>query len=168
MAKDVRILRKTLEEGVDPEGKTLCTAGGSSQQEQKRYDWYTHQDGFRWVPLHWAFPQLALSHMYVYWHCGDGDHFISPMKKFRGSDVAFLGKRALTSLREVARLMTIIDDESKRKGTPPQRVMSIVEANTCFAVGRSGLGVNPVSPTGRVRDLGLLRWQSVIKYLYRK
>ena len=46
--------------------------------------------------------------------------------------------------------------------------MSLADANECFAAGRSGINVPITTPTGKRRDIGLLRWTSVIKYVPKK
>jgi len=52
---------------------------------------YRHADGeYRRVPHTWKFPSLPLQNMYIYWHCGDEEGNIPPMKMFETRDVKFL------------------------------------------------------------------------------
>ena len=67
----------------------------------------------RRVPTGWKFPKLGLQGMYLYWHSGDEAKNIPPMKFLEPNDVKHLGKRSRTSLGEVRKVMSLIDNEAK-------------------------------------------------------
>ena len=55
-------------------------------------------------------------------------------------DVTHLGKRAGTSLREIKRVMDLIDKRVAEKGSTVNSQMTPIEANSCVAEGMSILG----------------------------
>ncbi|KAL9191250.1 hypothetical protein ACHAXT_000956 [Thalassiosira profunda] len=132
-------------------------------EEDDQY-WYEHGDGKkRRVPSSWQFPMLGLEDMYVYWHCGDKERKISPMKRFTGSDINLLQKRCKTNLSEVRAVMTIIDLEAKKKGKTISSGMTPDEAKECCAVGYLGLKIPKTTADGRPRDILKMKWSSAVK-----
>ena len=70
--------------------------------------------------------------------------------------------------REVKQLMQSIDKAAASNGTKPKRGMTLAEATTCFNAGRTGINIPTTTLTGRRREIGLLKWTSVMKYLPKK
>ena len=99
----------------------------------------------------------------MYWHCGDKERKISPMKRFTGSDINLLQKRCKTNLSEVRAVMTIIDLEAKKKGKTISSGMTPDEAKECCAVGYLGLKIPKTTADGRPRDILKMKWSSAVK-----
>lgn len=130
---------------------------------------YNHSDGIlRRVPTTWKFPQSALHLMYMYWHLGDENNGVSPMKFFRPIDVNFLPGRAKKNLAELRFIMTTIDDGARRKGLGVQAKMSSQEVHACFEAGKDALKLGSQTPSGRARNLKTMRWSSVYKIMEKK
>ena len=55
----------------------------------------------------------------VYWHCGDEEGNIPPMKYFETSDVKFLS-RARKKLSEIRRVMRFLDTAATSAGLAPK------------------------------------------------
>ena len=87
------------------------------------------------------------------------------MKQLTNADVSFLGPSARVRLNEVKQLMQWIDGAATSHGMKPKVGMSMADANECFNAGRCGINVPNTTPTGKRRDIGLLKWTSVIKYV---
>ena len=162
MAKDIALLKGAAREDATDDSK-------AGARKQKKFKWHHHSDGMmRRVPQDWTFPMLALQHMYQQWHCGNEEKEIPPMKYLQNHDVSFLGRSARFRLNEVKLLMQCIDKAAASNNHKPTKGMALAEANTCFAAGRSGINVSATTPTGKKREVGLLRWTSVMKYMPRK
>jgi hypothetical protein len=90
---------------------------------------YRHADGeYRHVPHTWKFPSLHLQNMYIYWHCGDEEGNIPPMKKFETRNVSFLG-RGRKKLSEIRCVMKFLDTAATSAGLAPREHMTHMEAN---------------------------------------
>ena len=127
---------------------------------------YNHSDGvLRRVPVSWKFPQSALHLMYVYWHLGDENNRISPMKFFTPTDIDFLQGRAKKNLAELRFVMNTIDAGARRKGLGVQAKMSSRNVHECFEAGKEALNLNNKTPSGRARNLKTMRWSSVYKIM---
>lgn len=98
----------------------------------------------------------------VFWHCGDEDQKISPMKMFQVSDV-YLLKRAKTNLSEVRAVMTLVDLEAAKQGMTVKSVMTEEEARECCRVGYPGLNIPATTPDGRNRDILNMKWSSAVR-----
>ncbi len=130
--------------------------------------WYEHEDGAkRRVPSTYKFPMLGLEEMYVLWHVGDPANKISPMKLFQATDVSFI-KRSKTNLSEVRAVMTIIDLEAAKRGTPIKSNMTVAEARECCRSGYLGLNIPTHTPDGRARDILRIKWSSAVRLKNKK
>ena len=158
-ARDIKSLKQSAI-AADAEG---CSA---TQSRRKTFTWHLHPDGMhRRVPPTWTFPMLALQHMYQLRHCGNKVKEIPPMKYFSRYDVSFPGiKSGQVRLNKVKQLMTCIDEAAKSNGAKPTRGMTLADASSCFNAGRAGINISSTTETGRKREIGLLKWASVIKY----
>lgn len=162
--------------GFSAAGADGTTGGGAVTLTEVRRDvrlvrQYKHADGkYRRAPPSWCFPKLNMQPMYQYWHCGDANKHIAPMKFFERSDVDFLGSRAKTSLSELKRVMATIDEEAMRNGAPPKEHMTLTECLTCYHRGEKGLFslVSPTTPKGRKRNLARMSWGTLVKEIYEK
>ena len=162
LARDIKSLKRTALRAEGDED-------GNREPRQKKFKWHVHGDGMqRRVPATWIFPMLALQHMYQQWHCGNEAMEIPPMKYFDNVDVSFLGSSSRVRLNEVKQLMQSIDKAAASNGTKPKRGMTLAEATTCFNAGRTGINIPTTTLTGRRREIGLLKWTSVMKYLPKK
>ena len=61
-----------------------------------------------------------------------------------------------------------IDKESVVKNTEPKSSMTLAAVNTCFSVGRLGINIPDTTPTGKRREISLLKWSYVMKYMPKK
>jgi len=155
-------------------GADGTTGGGAVTLTEVRRDvrlvrQYKHADGkYRRAPPSWCFPKLNMQPMYQYWHCGDANKHIVPMKFFERSDVDFLGSRAKTSLSELKRVMATIDEEAMRNGAPPKEHMTLTECLICYHRGENGLFslVSPTTPKGRKQNLARMSWGTLVKEIY--
>jgi hypothetical protein len=127
---------------------------------------YVHPDGAkRRVPPSWQFPLGNIEEMYILWHCGDIQNRNAPMRLLTTADVAFLGKRAKISLRDLRYLINIVDEEATRKGKAPAATsMTRGHAMTSFHAGISALHccVASVTPGGRQRNIMRMKWTTLM------
>ena len=56
-----------------------------------------------------------------------------------------------------------IDKEATSKNTEPKTV-----ANTCSSAVRLGINIPNTTPSGKRREIGLLKWTHVMKYMPKK
>ncbi|KAL7542442.1 hypothetical protein ACHAWF_007176, partial [Thalassiosira exigua] len=167
MARDMAALKRMLEEGARASSTQAGSRRSTPTHNMRLRREYKHRDGvYRRVPSNLAFPKLPLQGMYLYWHCGDEEHNIPPMKYFDNRDVDFICKRARSNLRECGRVMRAIDKEAASNGNAPREMMIHVVANTCFTRGESAiLALVPNTTTcNRSRNVSRMRWGSVVKY----
>ena len=154
-----------VKEGAQLSPKELQASG--------QYCWprFEHDDGhYRRVPPDWKFPSLPLQEMYTYWHCGDVEKEYPPMKFLERRDVIHISKRASTSLSEIRRVMTVIDDHAKSKGMQVTSIMTPEKAHWLFASGEDAIMdvVSAKTDTGRKRQLARLKHKTVLRYLIKK
>ena len=125
---------------------------------------------YRHVPRDWKFPKLGLQPMYAYWHCGNENDNIPPLKWLQCSDVAHVGKRSRATLAEMRRVMTLIDDRARAKGLRVKANMSHVEANILYAHGEEVIKelVSGKTLQGRERNVSALKLSSVVTFMQRK
>lgn len=92
------------------------------------------------------------------------------MKFLVSSDVDFLGKKAPCRLYEMKKVMTSIDNEAAKNGANISDHMSMTEARTCYWYGEKAVSdaVPDRTPSGRPRDISKLKWNTVVKYLYKE
>ena len=104
--------------------------------------------------------------MYVYWHCGDEEGSIPPMKFLELSDVDFItrGKKALSEIKCV---MQFIDKQATSAGVSPKELMTHIEANSCYHYAEAAIKqlVPAQTPQGRTRDLRKLQVTYVVKFI---
>ena len=125
---------------------------------------------YRRVPWDWKFPKLGLQPMYAYWHCGNENDNIPPIKWLQCSDVDRVGKRARATLAKMRRVMTLIDDRARAKGLRVKANMNHVEANTLYAHGEEVIKelVSGKTLQGRERNVSALKLSSVVTFIQRK
>eukprot|EP00986_Skeletonema_menzelii_P017832 scaffold22390_cov91-Skeletonema_menzelii.AAC.1 len=132
---------------------------------------YRHADGeYRRVPHTWKFPSLPLQNMYIYWHCGDEEGNIPPMKMFETRDVKFL-QRGSKKLSEIRCVMKFLDTAATSAGSAPRQHMSHMEANACYKSSQPALCqvIPNDTPTGRKREkYRKLVVGTVYKYISKK
>ena len=125
---------------------------------------YVHPDGNRRrVPVIWEFPKCNLQDVYLLWHVGDHHARICPMKYFSKTDVDFIGKRSRANLGEIRKLVSMIDEEAKRKGKTIMPTMTKEQALECLEAGVSGINFHPTTPGGKTRNITRLKWSTLIK-----
>ena len=167
MASDIANIRAGIANGSGlsaGSSNSDGTVGGAI-----RFDLHDHSDGVRRrVPPTWTFPHVSLMNIYKYWYCGDEVHRISPMRDFEPVDVGFLKGRAKMNLADVRYICRIIDEEAVRKGHAPRRFMSLIDVGSCFHAGKSALGIPTKTPTGKNRNLALMKWSSALRYMENK
>ena len=61
------------------------------------------------------------------------------MKFLERRDLKHLGKRAPTTLCEIWRIMTLIDDRAKAKGLRVRDIMTHIAANSLYASGEAAI-----------------------------
>ena len=90
------------------------------------------------------------------------------MKYLTNNDISFLGSSFRMHLDEVKLVMEYIDKEAASKNTKLKSGMALAAVNTCFSTGRLGMIIPSATPTGKRREIGLLKWTYVMKYMPRK
>ena len=89
-------------EGGGPEGAAMTSTATTPLPNLRLARQYNHGGNvYRRVPRDWKFPKLGLQPMYAYWHCGNENDNIPPIKWLQCSDVAHVGKRARATLAEM-------------------------------------------------------------------
>mmetsp|Transcript_6132 Transcript_6132/g.13436 ORF Transcript_6132/g.13436 Transcript_6132/m.13436 type:complete len:353 (-) Transcript_6132:11-1069(-) len=150
-----------------PKRKRVAIAPRRPRRKIRLVRQFKHPDGIdRHVPPSWTFPSLPLQSMYLYWHCGDEEQQIPPIKYFEPIDVDFLCKRARTNLNECRRVMEAINKGSEISGLAPQEEMTRPMTNACYLLGEPAILelVPKETPCNRVRNVSNLRWGTVVKY----
>jgi hypothetical protein len=171
IANDLAVLRRMMQGSSIVAQASAATNQTNQRTDARLHRQYSHPDGkHRRVPPSWTFPKLSLQSMYQYWHCGDESRHIPAMKFLVASDVDFLGKKAPCRLYEMKKVMTSIDNEAIAKGAIPSDHMSFAEANTCYFRGEKAVSdaVPDKTPSGRPRVISKLKWNTVVKYLYKE
>ena len=107
--------------------------------------------------------------MYLYWHRGDEEKNIPPMKFFEKKDVDFLCKRARSNLTECRKVIAVIDRAAKSRGEEPKQLMTHLEANACYAAGEPAiLAIVPTTTKcNRTRVVALLAWGTIVKHMWK-
>ena len=156
----------------EPENDGSAESGdrnrGRAGRRSTQFGKFLHPDGVeRRIPEGWYFPNLAIQHMYVYWHCGNAAEKIPPIKDLDARDLSApcLGKKGKKAFSGLKRLMVTIDRAAKRGDRPPKDGMSQAEATSCFVIGKQSISVLETTPTGRPRDVSKLTWSSALKYM---
>jgi hypothetical protein len=132
--EDLAIMKRMMLEGGGFNGPV---AGGprvnrpTPRHNMRLFQEYKHNGKYRRVPSTWSFPKLPLQNMYVYWHCGDEEGKIPPMKYLESNDIDFM-KRGKKSLSEIRLVMQFIDKQSIAAGLTPRGTMNQIEANNCY------------------------------------
>ena len=170
MACDISVVRRMITEsqanGIST-GRTNNTdsPGGHPLRLMRQYQ---HSPGVIVVCLKtWKFPKLKLQNMYAYWHVGDEALSIPPMKFLEAGDIKHLGKRATTTLAEIRKVMTLINNEATAQGLIVKDHMNHIDVNTLYAHGEKAIAnvIQAKTPTGRTRKLSTMKFSSVIKYM---
>jgi len=136
-----------------------------SLDDEQTHDnwWYKHDDEVkRRVPSTWKFPMVGLEDIYVYWHCGDAEQKISPMKLFQTSDLLHV-KRAKNNLYEVRSVVTLVDSAATKRGMTVNTVMTPEEAKECCNIGYPSLNISDTTPDGRAREVLRMKWSSAVR-----
>ena len=133
---------------------------------------FKHEDDdYKRVPRTWTFPTLGLQPLYVYWHAGDEEKYYPPMKFLEGRDVAHIGKRAHTTLCEIRRVMTLIDDHVKIKGRRIKTVMTPQRQICCTRTYGEETVLKTVpaeTKTGRKRTVIPVKYCTVLENMSKK
>ena len=140
MSKDVAIVKQSMNMHVQQE-RGDSEAGRRAARTARFMREFKHgDDDYKQVPRTWTFPTLGLLQpLYLYWHAEDEEKCYPPMKFLEGRDVAHIGKRAHTTLCEIRRVMTLIDDRVKSKGRRIKTVMTPAEANSLYSYGEEAV-----------------------------
>lgn len=125
---------------------------------------FKHNDGIeRRVPSTWQFPMLGIQDMYVYWHCGDAEHKIPPMKLLGKGDVTF--KKGLKeNLSECRTIMTLIDLEAQKKGMAVKTVTTPAEATNLVTCGITGIEIPPKADGTPEKETLSLSWKYIAEH----
>ena len=172
MARDVARLTEMLTDGGQ-----LRTDGSRNTSNQRAahnmrlVTQYRHADGeYRRVPRTWKFPSLHLQNMYTYWHCGDEEGDIPPMKMLETKDVKFLN-RGRKKLSEIRCVMKFLDNAAASAGLAPRERMTNMEAIACYKSSQPALCdvIPDETPTGRKREkYRMLEVGTVYKFITKK
>lgn len=172
MARDVARLTEMLTDGGQ-----LRTDGSRNTSNQRAahnmrlVTQYRHADGeYRRVPRTWTFPSLHLQNMYTYWHCGDEESDIPPMKMLETKDVKFLN-RGRKKLSEIRCVMKFLDNAAASAGLAPRERMTNMEAIACYRSSQPALCdvIPDETPTGRKREkYRMLEVGTVYKFITKK
>jgi hypothetical protein len=147
-------------------GGVSLTNRPTPRHNMRVFKQYNHSGKYRRVPSTWEFPTLPLQNMYVYWHCGDEEKGIPPLKYLEHSDIDFIsrGKKALSEIKSV---MQFIDKQAISAGITPKDLMTQIEANSCYHHTEAGNKqlVPTQTPQGRPRDFRKLKVSYVVKFV---
>mmetsp|Transcript_24517 Transcript_24517/g.55528 ORF Transcript_24517/g.55528 Transcript_24517/m.55528 type:complete len:254 (-) Transcript_24517:29-790(-) len=173
IANDIRAVRESVAalaaNGVR-QGRTGQTANAAPAQNFRLLRQYRHaSDGKeRRVPPNWKFPNLSLQLTYQYWHCGNENEHLPPMKYLSNSDVNFLGKRAGTTLSEIRRVMEMIDERVRSQSLAVGGTLA--QVNTAYNVGESAIldALDDDTPSGRPRNVCRMKVSTVVREIQRK
>jgi hypothetical protein len=171
MQEDLAFLKNHLLNG----GTGIHVAAGTSvgtrirpttRHNMRLFKEYHHNGNYRRVPSTWKFPALPLQNMYVYWHCGDEEGGIPPMKYLECSDIDFI-KRGKKALSEIKSVMQFIDKQAISAGVAPKDLMTQIEANSCYHHAEAGIKqlIPSHTPQGRTRDFRKLKVAYVVKFV---
>lgn len=141
-----------------------CTAGAEQPYEQ-----FIHPDGKRRrIPHGWKPPTGTVQRAYVYWHCGDLERKVAPIKMLKSRDSSTLDMSDKQNLKAMRRLMGMIDRASAAEGVLPSKdaPMTEAEANACFAKGCHAIKLAGETPTGRPRNARAMTWASFDRLTY--
>ena len=123
---------------------------------------------FRHVPPDWTFPVGPLLNCYIYWHHGDDNRKISPLKLIKRSDLTWVTgakKRYLRNLDENRSLFTKLDKEARSQGFLLDGNMTRADTIEAYYASKDVLGIPDKTPKGRKRNWAKLSWSSVVKYI---
>ena len=134
------------------------------------YNLWKHTDGIvRPVPEDWKFPFCTLDQAYVWWHCGDDDTKIGPLKECKSIDFRHV-PRGIKNFTEIRNLMIPIDDLIQQQGLwqqdASQALVVFRKFQTLHEHGK-GAFLLPDSPSGRPRGpLDKLKWTTIVRIIY--
>ena len=170
MSKDVALIKQRMNRHVQQEHGDSEAGRCAARTARFMCEFKHEDDDYKRVPRTWIFPILGLQSLYVYWHAGDEEKYYPPMKFLEGRDVAHIGKRAHTTLCENRRVMTLINDRVKSKGTRIKTVMTPAEANSLYSYGEETvLEIVPAeTKTGRKRTVSRVKYRTVLENTSKK
>ncbi len=108
--------------------------------------------------------------MYVYWHCGDPKNKIPPVKRLEPSDVDHLGDRAARNLRDIGKVIRVVDGEARARGAGPDgAAMSRLDAERCYLMGECAIedliASVPAENRPKHKTVSQMMCSSIAKYL---
>ena len=134
-----------------------------------QFDMFDHPDGHRrHFPPGYTLQNCKLQFMYQLWHCGDGTQRICPIKDFTPRDRSVWSRRMNKSYSELKSLMESIDHAARNNNVATRARMTRADAQNCFLAGYSEINVKTTTPSGKVRDIAQLKWQSALRYRQKK
>lgn len=104
----------------------------------------------------------GIEDIYIWWHCGDEQGKISPMKLFTASDISHV-KRSRANLSEVRGVVSIIDLEADKAGMTMKSAMTVDEAKKRCRVGHTGLNIQQSTADGGTRSVLHMKWSSAVR-----
>ena len=121
----------------------------------------------RKVPPNWTFPNGPIVNIYKYWHHGDENHGIAPMKKFVRSDLTQFEKiegkkRYLENFEEVKKVCRMIDEEASRNELLKDS-QTESETTDIFYKCKNVLGIPERTPKNRKRNFAKLKVATVVR-----
>ena len=134
-----------------------------------QFDVFDHPDGIRrHFPPEYILQNCKVQQIYQLWHCGDDVKHICPIKNFTKRDQTVWTRRMKQYFSELKSLMGSIDQAARDNNVATRPGMTRTEAQACFLAGYSGMNVPETTPTGKVRDISQLQWQSALRYKKKK
>lgn len=134
-----------------------------------QFDMFDHPDGHRrHFPPGYTLQNCKLQFIYQLWHCGDGTQRICPIKDFTPRDRSVWSRRMNKSYSELKSLMESIDHAARNNNVATRARMTRADAQNCFLAGYSEINVKTTTPSGKVRDIAQLKWQSALRYRQKK
>ncbi|GFH47913.1 hypothetical protein CTEN210_04389 [Chaetoceros tenuissimus] len=119
------------------------------------------------VPPDWTFPNGPIVNVYKYWHHGDANHGIAPLKKFVRSDLTQFDniegkKRYLQNFDEVKKVCTMIDQEAVKKDLLKENQTESETVDIYYAC-KNVLGIPERTEKNRKRNFAKLKVNTVVR-----
>jgi hypothetical protein len=165
LRQELREVRSLLEQekARHNQGQQQRGAADNTFTAQDKYKRWMVKGFFRRVPADWIFPMGPVLNVYQYWHHGDEQREISPLKKMTRSDLSWATadkKRYPKNLEEVRHIMKMLDTAASEKGLlkdNPTREDTIA----AYYGAKHVFGLPEMTPKGRKRNWSKLSWSSV-------
>lgn len=142
----------------------ILDSGSTNSQSAQLAELRTWGGSIQILPEDYLIPKVTARIIWGNWWIGDSTAKIPPLSKVRNMHLPSAQKKRFSDLKFLMNSIIKALEQAGRFIPEP----SVIEVGAMFDHANNLLGLEPRTPTGRVRRTGQLAWSTVVKQLRKK